>query len=56
MTVGLELVDVFCRLRWRYGINRITIKLRLIWPPSFVGLLPVIFVGIKRMVILKLIV
>ena len=37
MKVGLKREDAHCRSMWSVSINQIAARLRLIWPPSFVG-------------------
>ena len=39
MKVGLKREDALCRSKWIVGVVLIATRLRLIWPPSLVGIL-----------------
>ena len=40
LKVGLRRKDALCQSNWSVGDHQITAGLRLIWPPSLVGVLP----------------
>ena len=40
MKIGLRMQDALCRSKWSVGVNQIAIRLRWVWPPSLVGILP----------------